>query len=255
MQKRTNEELQKLIDSLGSYKPVNGMWWYQSIEFRDGVRTHSHKMSDEKFYARPTFGMNKWDNYMRPNFPFGLKGKVILDLGSGSGLYLIQALREGAKFVYGIEPDHKGLGRLKQCDLVIDIFSEIDVVDYAKKIKIIPKKLHLVDWESEIERGVDLTLAANVLYWVTEGDYALPNVILTELLHKLASVSMYILVIGDQEVQEERISKGYNAACSGLATTIPYLQDDFDIEYFRVHWECEDRKPVVIRARSSHWRE
>ena len=136
-----SEDIQQKIDKLGQGK----YWWYQPIQFNEKYKTHSRKVSDKIFYSRKTFGINKWNNYVKPNLPFDLKGKVVLDVGCNAGLFLIQAIKEGAEFAYGIEPSdsHKfDNGFDKQAKLVIDIFSEIDfrnvdeINSCGKKLKI-----------------------------------------------------------------------------------------------------------------------
>ena len=253
----SNEELQKLIDSHGAAgKIVNGKWWYQPIKFREGLMTHSHKWTDEVFYSKKTFGINKWIHYVEPFLPFDLKDKILLDMGSNSGLFLIQALREGAAFVYGIESDHKGLGRIDQHRIVVEIFSEIDGVDYANKIHLIRKQVHEIDWDKEFHHHIDITIAANVLYWLTYseegGSVSAAEGVLKDVLSNLSEKSSYLLVIGDESVQRNRKNKNINYFCSGISTTLPFLEDSYKVieSWIDPVLEVEDRETSVILARS-----
>jgi len=251
---RNNKELQKLIDKHGALgKKVNNKWWYQPIKFKDNVMTHSHKYSDKIFYSRKSFGINKWNNYIKPFLPFNLKDKVILDIGSNSGLFIIQSLKEGAKFVYGIESDHKSMGRIEQHNLVVDIFSEIDNFDYKSRIKIIQKQAHKVDWKNDFNHYIDIVIAANVIYWFTFSDEygIMTNAvnILEDILENISKISSHILIIGDENVQGSRKSKNEGYLCTGIETTLPFL-GKYNVMKSWIDKKDNDRKASVILAES-----
>jgi len=244
---RSDKELQKTLDDYNK----GPRWWYQPIKFKEGVMTHSPKRSDKVFYSRKTFGVNKWKNYVLPFLPFDLKDKVVLDIGSCAGVFLVEAIRAGAKFVYGIEqPDSTG-GFYDGCMIALDIWSEVDDFDYHSKIKIVKKMLHNVNWEEDIPQQVDISLAYNVLYWATMEikDLNMAKATMDKIIEGIAQTTRYLIVMGDENIQRARKVKGENSFCSANTTTIPFL-GSFDIEKEWVENPPLDREPSIVVAKS-----
>lgn len=249
---RSDEELQKFINGFGN---DSTRWWYQPIKFKDGVMTHSKKWDDARFYSERTFGINKWNNFVVPFLPFGLKGKVVLDIGCNAGIFLIQAVKAGAEFVYGIEPDSFNLGFYDQCMTVVDVFSEIEGIDYHKKIKILRKEAHRIDWLETFPQGIDITFAYNVLYWMTFSDEkgSIPNAdtVLKKLLADISTVSSYLIIMGDEKPNSTRRRKEGNYLCVGKKRTLPFLEK-YNIEKTWIENPPieKHRHPSIIVAKS-----
>jgi 2-polyprenyl-3-methyl-5-hydroxy-6-metoxy-1,4-benzoquinol methylase len=138
-----------------SYKQrINGLGnWYQPIRFTPNLQTPSKYDIDSTIY-----GYNKWTKVIRRNLPKDLKGKHILELGCSSGLYSVLCAKEGA-FVTAIELDKQSY---EQAKLTIEIFSNMDGIDYFKQIKLLNINFMEHEWEQ-----YDVVLALNVLYWIT----------------------------------------------------------------------------------------
>jgi len=248
MNKKTKQER---IDELGT----GNYRWYQPIRFDENLMTHSNKYSDNVFYNLQTFGTNKWNNYIKPNIPFDLKGKTVLDVGCNAGLFLIESLRAGASFAYGIEPSDGAQfnnGFDKQAELVVEIFSEIDNVDYSKKIKIINKELHKVDFYKEIDRNIDITYAMNVLYWLTYSDEVgsinMPEEVMQQCIDKIFSSSDYLLIVGDENVERSRVASRQNSLGCSLRTTLPFLENRVIVKQF-IEQRPKERHPIIFLAR------
>lgn len=247
---KSDIDLQCLIDSYGN----DGKWWYQPIQFKNNVMTHSKKYKDDLFYSMRTFGINKWNNYVVPFLPFNLKDKVVLDIGCNSGIFLIQAIRAGASFVYGIEPDVSNLGFYKQCLFVIDMFSEIDNFDYKSKIKVIKKKAHKIDWKKDFDKKINITLAYSVLYWASfndeNGSIDNPNEIINSIISGVFSISDYFIIMGDEFVQNIRKLKNQNSLCTSVETTLPFF-NNYIIEKIWIEDRPLERSPSIIVAKKN----
>ena len=249
---RSDDEIQKIIDRCGN----DGKWWYQPIKFKDNVMTHSNKWSDAVFYSKRTFGINKWNNFVIPFLPFALENKTILDIGCNAGIFLIQAIRAGAKFAYGIEPDGFNLGFYNQCTLVMDMFSEIDEIDYNNKIKIINKECNNVDWKKDFLYKIDITFAYNVLYWLTFSDEngSIPQAekVLKSILENISKTSKYLIIMGDEkDVKSARRRKCKNYLGTSVDKTLPLL-NDYDIEKVWIEDSPIERNPSIIVAKSKN---
>lgn len=255
MNEDRKKELQAELDRFN--EGVHGKWWYQPIKFCDGLMTHSHKWSDGEFYGNSTFGENKWNNYISRFMPIDLHGKVVMDIGSNAGYFLYRSIRDGAKRAFGVEPNQTcgsqfNDGFDKQHSLVMDIFSEVDGVNYKDVISLIPKEAHNINWEEEVGQ-VDITFLFNVLYWLTYSDEkgSIPNAReqLQGIMDNIARHSQWVLIIGDEATQRFRLEKKNNAYCTGIAQTKPFL-GNFEIVTEWVENPPRDREVSVIVAKS-----
>lgn len=247
------EKLQNRVDQIEKDTKV----WYQAIEFVKGVRTHrANGESDEIFYSRPDFGINKWNNFVKPFLPFSLEKKIVLEIGSNAGLYLIKAIKEGADFAYGIEPTKEMGGFYEQSLEVISLFSEIESFDYVGRIKILPINALDDEWEYKINDNIDITFALNALYWVTcDGeDKEIPNASekMQKLIDRIFRVSEYLLILGDEGIEDIRTKKNLNNLCTGLSTTLPFLKGR-KIQITKNDFTKTDRKPSLILAKTDEF--
>jgi SAM-dependent methyltransferase len=175
-----------------SYKQrINGLGnWYQPIRFTPNLQTPSKYDIDSTIY-----GYNKWTKVIRRNLPKDLKGKHILELGCSSGLYSVLCAKEGA-FVTAIELDKQSY---EQAKLTIEIFSNMDGIDYFKQIKLLNINFMEHEWEQ-----YDVVLALNVLYWIAQpyGNLDKSEIMKTskqsyKLLQKIYRYSDYIVIQTD----------------------------------------------------------
>lgn len=249
-------ELQKELDKFN--EGIQSQWWYQPIKFCDGLMTHSYKWSDDVFYKNSTFGENKWNNYISKFLPINLKDKVILDIGSNAGYFLLKSVKNGAKLAYGIEPNQScgnqfNNGFDKQHKLVIDIFSEVDGINYSRKIKLISKEMHNIDWLKNIGQAVDITFAFNVLYWLTfsdeKGNIKNARIKLQEIINNIARNSKWFFIICDEATERFRLKTKRNFYCTGISQTKPFLKH-FDIITEWKEQPPKDREVSIIIAKS-----
>ena len=183
-----NEKLQAQIDKCGAGPTKGDKWWYTPIDFGNGCKTHRIGMSDRDFYRDPSYGLNKWHNYIHPYLPIRLEGKTVLDVGCNCGLFCIQAVREGAAKVVGIEGDPGNNGFYDQSQLVLDTFSEVDGVDYRAKVEIVNCSVEQYSWELFGE--VDLAFAFNVFYWMDEPNYVS---------ERISQLSDHLFILGQED--------------------------------------------------------
>lgn len=165
MNKCKLDALQKQIDRWGAGPTKNpgDKWWYTPVDFGHGLKTHRIGMTDKEFYTDPSYGLNKWNNYIKPHLPISLEGKTVVDVGCNCGLFCIQAAREGAKRVIGIEGDPGNNGFYEQSQLVLDTMSEVDRVDYREKVEIMNGDVDSIGWP---KMKIDIAFAFNVFYWM-----------------------------------------------------------------------------------------
>ena len=252
--KLTKKEIKEYIDKIKAFNTKSN-WWYQPIDFGQGLKTHSYKWSDEEFYSRKSFGLNKWHNYVKPFLPISLKDKVVLEIGSNAGLFLIESVKEGAKHAYGVEPSSKhGIqfanGFYEQSQLALEIASIIDNVDYSSKITIIDNEMHNVDLSN---LNLDIVFAFNVLYWLSfsdeTGDYENAKKLLESIIHNIAKHSTWFFIIGDEGTAKSRKQKNQNSYCTGVEETKPFLKD-FDVVTEWIETNESDREVCVLVGKS-----
>lgn len=172
--------------------------------------------------------MTKWKTVVEPNLPFELKDKTILELGCNAGLYMIHCVDQGAAKCIGIEP----LPRFQQqLYTTLDVMSNFKDFDYRSKIQIEREFAHEVDMSNF--NPVDLTLALNVMYWLIfedeSGEFIDWKNKLKKILSSVASVTDYLLIVGDESIFEHRNKNHLNLFGSNIENTIPYLDPFFRI--------------------------
>jgi SAM-dependent methyltransferase len=203
------------IDALSDDRQWYG-GWYQPILFSDGSRTHSTKMSDERFYGSESRGLRKWDRVIRPHLP-DLTGKRFLEIGCNAGLYLVQAVREGAAACVGVE-NHPQFA--KQCRYVRDRFGVSD------RIHLLEQDAAVLDWGKV--GFADVALLSNALYRIghtdERGDYPNRPELLDRFLYGLSGAVPLMVVIGAEE------QKRY----ANLGSTCGLLDPYFRITYAEV---------------------
>ena len=91
--------------------------WYQPIHFGHGIFSRASSKNGKLSFLRSigTFdrGIRKWYKFIKPNLPFDLKGKRVLEIGCNAGLFLQQSIKEGAIEGVGIEKDDRYYAQAK----------------------------------------------------------------------------------------------------------------------------------------------
>ena len=109
------QELERQIEHLAP--------WYQPIDFGGGVHTYSKdKGGGVHGVDSLDRGLAKWHAFVRPNLPFGLTNRRVLELGCNAGLFLIECVREGAREAIGVERDAH---YFEQAQFVASVFSRL----------------------------------------------------------------------------------------------------------------------------------
>jgi len=202
--------LQQRIDALSDDRQWAG-GWYQPIDFPDGSRTHSTKLSDAQFYGSECRGIRKWRKAIAQHLP-NLRGKSFLEIGCNAGLYLSQAWREGAVAIIGVE-NHPYFAR--QCRFVLEHLCP------CAPVTLIEQDATELDWSLVGE--VDVVLLANALYWVgytdEHGAYPDRDRLMQTFLSGLAHAAQTVIVVGAEE------GKQY----ADLASTTALLAPWFDL--------------------------
>ena len=143
------EEYQRKINSLGQ--------WYHPVSFNKYLKTNS------KYAIRSSiYGIRKWNKVIRRNLPVNLRGKSVLDIGCASGLYSILCAKEGANVV-SVELNGN---YCRQMELSMEIFSEVDRIDYSKRISIVNQSI--LEFEFEDYEKFDVVMALNMFYWIAD---------------------------------------------------------------------------------------
>lgn len=184
------DALQKQIDKWGAGPTKNpgDKWWYTPVDFGQGLKNHRIDMTDIEFHHHPAYGLNKWENYISPNLPIPLRNRVVMDIGCNCGLFCVEAARDGAKKVIGIEGDPGDNGFYDQSQLVLDILCETEGVDYREKVSITNSSAEKFSWDACGE--IDIAFAFNVFYWMDDPRYVV---------NKLSEKAVYLFILGQED--------------------------------------------------------
>lgn len=162
------QDVGNVVASLGDLR-----YWYQRIEL-DGEVTpvFNEEMAETVFYNQ-----GKWEHFIKPLIPFPPEGRGFVECGCNAGLFLLLAAEMGFATVLGLEGDDAWY---KQACFVLEhykrrkpeIYSRVNL-SHARIGKVgegasasctIQSSCLQTDWSSLPE--TDLTLLANVLYWI-----------------------------------------------------------------------------------------
>ena len=145
-------ELREVIENLAP--------WYQPINFGLGVRATAIDKNNSKITnASLDRGLKKWRRFIRPNIPFDLENKRVLEVGCNAGIFLVECAREGAREVVGIEKDEH---YYQQAKFVSDAFSEL----HGKSLPIRLYKGSMEAFDFEGLGRVDLALFLASIYHI-----------------------------------------------------------------------------------------
>jgi len=227
--------IQEQIDALSVVPPHLG-GWYQPIEFPDGSRTHSTKMSDDAFYASESKGVRKWDLVIKPNLPFPLDDKQVMEVGCNAGLFIAKALEEGADYVVGVE--HLRCFT-RQAHFVIQHLTPGAESRYeVRACNALTDPFH--SWAEPR----DIILFINSLYWMvyTSDNKFIPKheLLMMDFLLRMSKNTHHILVVGCEEKP---------AFGQALDSTVSLLEPFFDIDIAKKH-QVNDRRLNVVRGKS-----
>jgi len=144
--------------------------------------------------------------------PDYVKNKVVVDVGSGSGVVALAAAIAGAKQVYA-------------CDIDRDALDAVSANAKANNVDI-----HLIEDLSDIEEDIDLVTAADVLY---DKD----NYHLLDIFNKLANT----VLLADSRVKTLP-SKHYHFETCIEARTWPDLNEFEEFNQVRIYTSAFDQK-------------
>ncbi|HOW28629.1 MAG TPA: DUF1698 domain-containing protein [Elusimicrobiota bacterium] len=181
--------------------------WYQPIWFTWGLKTNPQTKDGHKISLFSLDrGLAKWWYFIKPNLPFSLKGRRVMDVGCNAGLFLIKSIDQGAEEAIGIEIDDHYHA---QAEFVIKTISLI-------RQKPVPIKLYQCPVENfDFSRvdGIDITFFLNSIYHVgkVKGEFIYsPDDIhmkQVETLRKVGTRSEYILFQANS-LEDEGRGKG-----------------------------------------------
>lgn len=138
--------------------------WYQPIEIGAGLRTVARDKGGNRITSWSLDrGIRKWFKFIKPNLPFSLADKVVLDCGCNAGAFLLEACREGARAAYGIElSDHY----YAQARFVIETAGKARGAPYP--IQVFQSPFEAFDFEGLNARSgpIDLTFFLNTIYHI-----------------------------------------------------------------------------------------
>ena len=76
--------------------------WYQPINFGFGLKTVVRDKTGHRYRSWSLDrGTRKWQAFIRPNLPFDLADKRVLEIGCNAGLFLIECVKQGAREAIG----------------------------------------------------------------------------------------------------------------------------------------------------------
>jgi len=167
--------------------------WYQPINFGYGLWTVAVDKAGHRYTSRSLDrGIAKWNTFIKPNLPFDLAGKRVLELGCNAGLFLVECVRAGAREAAGIE---KGDHYYRQARFVTRTFSRLRGRYYPVRVF----RGAMEDFDYESLGKFDLALLLNVIYHIGKSaDYShLSNdeiaALQIETLHRVSGVARYLL--------------------------------------------------------------
>jgi hypothetical protein len=152
---RNPDLFQSIQNSIEQMNP-----WYQPIWFDWGLRTVPREKSGQRigFFSLDR-GLVKWWRFIKPNLPFSLKGRRVMDVGCNAGLFLIQAAKMGANEAIGIETDDH---YFRQAEFVAHTMSML----HNRKLPISLYKSSIETFDLSRIGRIDLTFFLNSIYHI-----------------------------------------------------------------------------------------
>ncbi|MDG2305273.1 MAG: hypothetical protein P8R42_11580 [Candidatus Binatia bacterium] len=169
----SKEEIERALAQLATERD-----WYQPITV-EGVPA---PVQDPSTRRSSVHGEGKWTNFIEPLLPEReRRRKFFLEVGSNAGLHLLRAAEAGFGGVLGIEAD---AGWYRQAEYVLGHHARSEPETYARiecrharigsHQEVDDQRLRVQSGGPKISLGElprpDVTLLANVLYWMDSGE-------------------------------------------------------------------------------------
>jgi len=123
--------------------------WNCYFELPYNIKTRSYHINS------PGYNLNKWPRLKNILDSINIENKSIVDVGCGDGFYIIECLKEGAKYCLGIDLDPL---RINRCNFVKKVY-DLKNIDF--------KNLSLYDLE---ENKFDIVMGLGLLHRVPDLD-------------------------------------------------------------------------------------
>ena len=201
--KRINRESRRsFLSEIESLSP-----WYQPINFGYGIKTVVRDKKGRRY--RPWTldrGLRKWRAFIKPNLPFHLTGKRVLEVGCNAGLFLTKCVREGAREAIGVEKDDH---YYRQASFVTNTFKDLHGRYYP--VRIFQGAMESFDYQALGK--FDLALLLNVIYHIGKSaDYHHLNAeevtsLQVKTLQRVSQVAEHLLFQGNP-LEDEGRGKG-----------------------------------------------
>jgi SAM-dependent methyltransferase len=167
--------------------------WYQPISLGCGLNAAARDKTGHRYrFWSLDRGVRKWETFVRPNLPFELADKRVLELGCNAGLFLVECVKQGAREAVGIEKDDH---YYRQARFVAGSLMRL----YGRYYPIRVYQGSIEEFAYEALGKFDLALLLNVVYHIgkTAGRNSLTGdeiaTIQVETLRRLARVAEYLL--------------------------------------------------------------
>ena len=192
----TNQEIKKRIEKCEKLG-----WWYQPMIYRD-IKVKCRLAGPQ---VNPiSYGKGKFNNYIKPHLNFVDWKDKFCEIGTNSGLFLVEAAKLGFNEVIGIEGSELFIEQLK---LTKDVYNDINMRIYYNRLGNLEKShgdnkcniLNLDDMPI-----VSVTVICNFHYWIEEN-------VFDKYINELSSKSEYVII-----VTEENLSRVVNSSSNLL---------------------------------------
>ena len=158
--------------------------WYQQQQLLLGIWTRPWNLETIGQWYNAERGSRKWNRFILPLIEPYLKDATVLELGCNAGQQLLLALRGGARFVMGIEPDPRYLEQAKLVRQVCGMGQRMALFQFLPLAE-----RHLAALSAH-ERRVDIGLLCAVLRHIPEGERV-------ETLARLGRICSRVLIQGN----------------------------------------------------------
>ena len=138
--------------------------WYQQQQLLPGLWTRPWNRETLGQWVHAERGSRKWARFVLPLIEPYLQGATVLEMGTNAGHQLLLALRGGARFVMGVEPDPH---YLEQAKLVRQVRGVVDRMALFQFLPLAERHLAALPVH---EQRVDIGLLCAVLRHIPDGE-------------------------------------------------------------------------------------
>jgi|SaaInlV_150m_DNA_4_1039716.scaffolds.fasta_scaffold05465_1 2-polyprenyl-3-methyl-5-hydroxy-6-metoxy-1,4-benzoquinol methylase len=201
----TNQEIKKRIEKCEKLG-----WWYQPMVYKD-IKVKCRLAGPE---VNPiSYGIGKFNNYIKPHLNIVDWKDKFCEIGTNSGLFLVEAAKLGFNEVIGIEGSELFIEQLK---LTKDVYNDINMKIYYNRLGSLEKShgnnkcniLNLNDMPI-----VSVTTICNFHYWIEEK-------VFDKYINELSSKSEYVII-----VTEENLNRVVNSSSNLLVNKMKQKWD------------------------------